>query len=527
MDDAPGRGARPADQSAAEALDDAAAQRSGATCEALLNARRRWRSWPSRAAGAGDLADRLRHPATSPPAPSTTRRSATSCAARSRTRSAASSRASSRARCSCSTATTRSTATLRLRIEALLRADPAPEPSASTRLLDAARDEVSRARDRRGPDVSDALLPYYDRELDALRRLAAEFAEAHPKIAGRLRLSADTVDDPHVARLLEGVAFLAARVHHRLDDEFPELTDALLERPLPALPRARSRPLRRPLRSPSRSCTHAGAASSAGLAVETEPVRGERCRYRTAYADDALAGRDRGGAAVGPAADGAGQPAGRGRASRACGITLKCISPDVSFAQARHRPAAPVPARRRQCGAAAARAALRACRVGRLCRRAGRPAAGDPAGPTRSSRSASRRTRRCCPGRARAFAGFRLLTEYFALPGKVPVPRPQPDGSQGAAGDGNRLEIFIYSRPRRAGARALGRRRDACARLHAARQPVPAALRADPPRRTRRSTTASCPMRAARRPSRYGRSSRVRETDARRQLAALAARSTG
>src|SRR6202050_2084825 len=76
--------------------------------------------------------------------------------------------------------------------------------------------------------MPDELLPYYDRELNALRRLAADFATAHPKIAGRLRVTRDAVDDPHVARLLDGVAFLAARVHHRLDDEFPELTDALL-----------------------------------------------------------------------------------------------------------------------------------------------------------------------------------------------------------------------------------------------------------------------------------------------------------
>src|SRR6202049_2621593 len=76
--------------------------------------------------------------------------------------------------------------------------------------------------------MSDTLLPYYDRELTAINRLANEFAEAYPKIAGRLRLSPGGVDDPHVARLLDGVAFLAARVHHRLDDEFPELTDALL-----------------------------------------------------------------------------------------------------------------------------------------------------------------------------------------------------------------------------------------------------------------------------------------------------------
>ena len=76
--------------------------------------------------------------------------------------------------------------------------------------------------------MSDELLGYYNRELEALRGLASEFAERHPKIAGRLRLTKDAVDDPHVQRLLEGVAFLGARVQQRLDDEFPELTDALL-----------------------------------------------------------------------------------------------------------------------------------------------------------------------------------------------------------------------------------------------------------------------------------------------------------
>ncbi|MEI9984110.1 MAG: type VI secretion system baseplate subunit TssF [Aliidongia sp.] len=76
--------------------------------------------------------------------------------------------------------------------------------------------------------MSDAFLSYYNRELGALRDLAGDFAEAHPKIAGRLRLAPNTIDDPHVARLLEGVAFLSARAQQRLDDDFPELTDALL-----------------------------------------------------------------------------------------------------------------------------------------------------------------------------------------------------------------------------------------------------------------------------------------------------------
>jgi type VI secretion system protein ImpG len=76
--------------------------------------------------------------------------------------------------------------------------------------------------------MTDDLLDHYARELKHLRSAAAEFAAAHPTIAGRLQLSADTIDDPHVGRLLEGVAFLNARIRRKLDDEFPELTDALL-----------------------------------------------------------------------------------------------------------------------------------------------------------------------------------------------------------------------------------------------------------------------------------------------------------
>src|SRR6202451_16358 len=127
--------------------------------------------------------------------------------------------------------------------------------------------------------MSDTLLPYYDRELTAIHRLATEFAEAYPKIAGRLRLSPSGVDDPHVARLLDGVAFLAARVHHRLDDEFPELTDALLGMLYPHY------------LSPVPSCMVARLDCAAdlqlpdtrpvGTAIETEPVRGEALRYRT------------------------------------------------------------------------------------------------------------------------------------------------------------------------------------------------------------------------------------------------------
>src|SRR4051812_44900241 len=76
--------------------------------------------------------------------------------------------------------------------------------------------------------MADDLLSYYNRELSFLRKLGAQFAVQHPKIAGRLRMSGDAVEDPHVLRLLEGVAFLNARMRAKLDDEFPELTEGLL-----------------------------------------------------------------------------------------------------------------------------------------------------------------------------------------------------------------------------------------------------------------------------------------------------------
>src|SRR5437762_9819168 len=75
-------------------------------------------------------------------------------------------------------------------------------------------------------------LGLYNNELHHLRETAAEFAREFPKIAGRLALDRDAKEvcpDPYVERLLEGFAWLAARVHLKLDAEFPRFTQALLE----------------------------------------------------------------------------------------------------------------------------------------------------------------------------------------------------------------------------------------------------------------------------------------------------------
>lgn len=73
------------------------------------------------------------------------------------------------------------------------------------------------------------LLEYYNRELQHLREMGGEFAKQFPKVAGRLGLDAFECADPYVERLLEGFAFLAARVQLKIDSEFPGFTEQLLE----------------------------------------------------------------------------------------------------------------------------------------------------------------------------------------------------------------------------------------------------------------------------------------------------------
>src|SRR5271166_6313709 len=73
------------------------------------------------------------------------------------------------------------------------------------------------------------LLRYYELELQHLRGMGTEFAREFPKVAGRLGLEGFTCADPFVERLLEGFAFLTARVQLKLDAEFPRFTQSLLE----------------------------------------------------------------------------------------------------------------------------------------------------------------------------------------------------------------------------------------------------------------------------------------------------------
>lgn len=72
-------------------------------------------------------------------------------------------------------------------------------------------------------------LRYYESELRFLRDMGGEFAVEHPKIAARLALGNVEVSDPYVERLLEGFAFLAARIQLKIDAEFPTFTQSMLQ----------------------------------------------------------------------------------------------------------------------------------------------------------------------------------------------------------------------------------------------------------------------------------------------------------
>lgn len=77
--------------------------------------------------------------------------------------------------------------------------------------------------------MDNRLLEYYNSELIYLKELGAEFSRHYPKVASRLGMQDSEVADPYIERLMEGFAFLTARVQLKMDAEFPRLSQKLLE----------------------------------------------------------------------------------------------------------------------------------------------------------------------------------------------------------------------------------------------------------------------------------------------------------
>ena len=128
------------------------------------------------------------------------------------------------------------------------------------------------------------LRDYYESELTFLRQVGAEFADKYPKIASRLLLESDRCEDPHVERMLEAFALLAARVHLRIDDDFPLITEALLNilyphylRPVPSMTVAQFHT------DPESGKLTSSLKIPKGTVLYSRPVEGVPCKFRTAY----------------------------------------------------------------------------------------------------------------------------------------------------------------------------------------------------------------------------------------------------
>jgi type VI secretion system protein ImpG len=131
--------------------------------------------------------------------------------------------------------------------------------------------------------MSESLHPYYESELYFVRKLAQEFAQKYPATAARLKLEPTRSDDPHVERLIEAFALLTARVRHKLHDEFPELTDALLSVLYPhALAPVPSCAVVQFNLDPARA-TPTGVDIKAGSPLHSARVADLPCKFRTCY----------------------------------------------------------------------------------------------------------------------------------------------------------------------------------------------------------------------------------------------------
>ena len=76
---------------------------------------------------------------------------------------------------------------------------------------------------------------YFDAQMRLLTQAGKQFAQFYPEHAGMLNIDALKDRDPHIERLLEGVAYLTAHTQKRLDESVPEVSEQVLRQLCPIL----------------------------------------------------------------------------------------------------------------------------------------------------------------------------------------------------------------------------------------------------------------------------------------------------
>ncbi|WP_279051839.1 type VI secretion system baseplate subunit TssF [Cedecea davisae] len=132
--------------------------------------------------------------------------------------------------------------------------------------------------------LANKLISYYQKELAWLKTQGKVFARHFPKVARRMGISEGASEDPHIERLIESFALVTAQIQQRLDEDMPEVTDALLTvlapqllRPFPSVCIVQMSP------DAKISALTSGNMIEAGTGLFSTPVNGQVCRFRTVY----------------------------------------------------------------------------------------------------------------------------------------------------------------------------------------------------------------------------------------------------
>jgi len=133
--------------------------------------------------------------------------------------------------------------------------------------------------------MSDELHQYYEQELTYFKQMSGEFARKFPKVAARLELDeVQGTTDPHVKRLIDAFALLTARIRRKIDDEFPEVVESLLNllyphylRPVPPMAIAQFR------FEPQQTRPTEPSTIGRQATINSRPVDGMECTFQTSY----------------------------------------------------------------------------------------------------------------------------------------------------------------------------------------------------------------------------------------------------
>jgi len=294
--------------------------------------------------------------------------------------------------------------------------------------------------------MTDRLLPYYHGELTYIRRLMDEFVAEQPEAAGRLRIRPGGTDDPHVERLIEAFAYLTARIRLKLEDEFPEITDAFLNVLYPHyLAPIPSDGIVKFLLDISQGELSTGYKIDKGAGLEISEPGGFPCRFRTSddvtlWPIEVTAGEMQRRPFAAPVVP-------RSRDALAVvHVGLRCNSRTMTFGQFDPQQFRSLPfflAGQDHHVMPLYELLLNHCVQIAVARSPG-DAAPRALGPESLQPVGFRPCESLLPYDARSFPGYGLLTDYFSFPHKFLFVDLQGVGSHAAAAEARELHVYFY-----------------------------------------------------------------------------------